>query len=290
MANNGNGIRKLSDALKKAAEEKDKAFQKDQEPLITPPPAPFTTPETKQASREMPVYETGEKTERPVISAGVSKKIVAYHNPNSAIAEQFRVIRMHICSYEKARNVTTFAVTSPNKEEGKTVTAVNLSAVMAQDLGKPVLLIDCNMRKPAVDSLLGLRGSAGLSEVLSGSLQLKDALVKTEIANLTVLPAGQASANPNELLASDKMKTVLAELKTQFEAIILDTPAVIPYADPRILGKLVDGVILVIRAGKTRREVVTRAESVLKSVGVNILGYVLTGVEYHIPEYIHRHL
>jgi len=288
MANNGNGLRKLSDALKKAAEEKDKAFQRrEQEPIITPPPA---EPEKEQTYQETPAYEAGEKMEKLIVSAGVSKKIVVYHNPNSTIAEQFRVIRTHICSSEKSYNVRTFAVTSPNNGEGKTVTAVNLSVVMAQDFGKPVLLIDCNMRKPAVDSLLGLRGSVGLSEVLSGSLQLKDALVKTEITNLTVLPAGQMSVNPNELLASDKMKAVLAEARPQFEAIVLDTPAVIPYADPRILGKLVDGIILVVRAGRTRREVVARAESVLKSVGVNILGYVLTGIEYHIPEYIHRHL
>ena len=86
------------------------------------------------------------------------------------------------------------------------------------------------------------------------------------------------------------MKAILVELRPQFEVIILDTPAVIPYADPRILSKIVDGVIIVVRAGKTRREVVARAESVLRSVGANIMGYVLTGVEYHIPEYIHRHL
>lgn len=290
MANNGNnGLRKLSDALKKAAEEKGAAFQKDQEPLITPPPAPVI-PETQQIHREAPAHEADERIEKPVVSAGVSKKIVVYYNPNSMIADQFRVIRTHICSSEKACNVRAFAVTSSNNDEGKTVTAINLSVVMAQDFGKPVLLIDCNMRKPGVDTLLGLRGAGGLSEVLSGSLQLKDALVNTEIANLTVLPAGQRSINPNELLASDKMKAILAEIRSQFEAVILDTPAVIPYADPRILGKLVDGVIIVVRAGKTRREVVTRAESILKSVGVNILGYVLTGIEYHIPEYIHRHL
>lgn len=287
MANNGDELRKLSDALKKAAEEKDKVFQRREQEPITPPPA---EPEKEQASREAPAYETGEKMEKPIISSGISKKVVVYHNPNSTIAEQFRVIRTHICSSEKSCNVRTFAVTSPNNGEGKTVTAVNLSVVMAQDFGKPVLLIDCNMRKPAVDSLLGLGGSKGLSDVLSGSLQLKEALAKTEITNLTVLPAGQMSVNPNELLASDKMKAVLAEARPQFEAIVLDTPAVIPYADPRILGKLVDGIILVVRAGRTRREVVARAESVLKSVGVNILGYVMTGIEYHIPEYIHRHL
>ena len=181
-------------------------------------------------------------------------------------------------------------ITSSTNGEGKSVSAVNLGVVMAQDSGKPVLLIDCNMRKPAVDSLLGIRSDKGLADVLSGGTQLQDALVKTEIPNLTVLPAGQIASNPNELLASDKMKTILTELRPQFEAIILDTPAVIPFADPRILGKIVDGVILIVRAGKTRREVVARAESILKSVGANIMGYVLTGIEYHIPEYIHRHL
>ena len=145
------------------------------------------------------------------------------------------------------------------------------------------------MRKPGVDSLLGIRSDKGLSDVLSGRVQVRDALVKTDIANLVVLPAGQISASPNELLSSDKMKAILVELRPQFEVIILDTPAVIPYADPRILSKIVDGVIIVVKAGKTRREVVTRAESILKSVGANIMGYVLTGIEYHIPEYIHRH-
>lgn len=275
MANNGNGFRKLSDALKKAAEEKGEAFQKSQPPIITPTP-PLSPPPSA--------------TEKPIVSSGISKKIVTYHNPASPITEQFRVLRTHACSSEKSRNIKTMAITSSANGEGKSVAAVNLSVVMAQDFGKPVLLIDCNMRKPAVSSLLGLAGGRGLADVLSGAAQLKDALLKTDVANLTVLPAGQVSANPNELLASDKMKEILAEAKTQFEIIVLDTPAVIPYADPRILGRLVDAVILVVRAGRTRREVIARAESVLKSVGVNILGYVLTGIEYHIPEYIHRHL
>jgi capsular exopolysaccharide synthesis family protein len=276
VANNGNGNNKISDALKKAAEEKDRAFQQGgQKPVVTPPP----------------IYEI-HKVENPAVSlsSGVSKKIAAYHNPTGPIAEQFRVMRAHACSSEKGRSVRTIAITSSSNGEGKSVVAVNMSVVMAQDLGRPVLLIDCNMRKSAVGSLLGLSGDAGLADVLSGRAQLKDALTGTTIANLTVLPAGHTSANPNELLNSDKMKEILSELKAQFEGIVLDAPAVIPYADPRILGKLVDGVIIVVRAGKTRREVVARAESTLKNVGVNILGYVLTGIEYHIPEYIHRHL
>ena len=291
MTNNGNGFRKLSDALKKAAEEKGEAFKKDQAPIITPAPAPASpSPEKDQAYQEPPAYRAAEKTEKPVRSAGISKKIVAYHNPTGPITEQFRVLRTHACSSEKTCNIKIMEITSSTNGEGKSVSAVNLGVVMAQDSGKPVLLIDCNMRKPAVDSLLGIRSDKGLADVLSGGTQLQDALVKTEIPNLTVLPAGQIASNPNELLASDKMKTILTELRPQFEAIILDTPAVIPFADPRILGKIVDGVILIVRAGKTRREVVARAESILKSVGANIMGYVLTDIEYHIPEYIHRHL
>lgn len=288
MANNGNGFRKLSDALKKAAEEKDKAFKKDQSPIVTPPPV------APPASVVPPAPVVPEKQqafqERPVLSAGISKKIVAYHNPTSPITEQFRVLKTHACSSEKTCDVKTMVVTSSSNGEGKSVAAVNMAVVMAQDFAKPVLLMDCNMRRPAVASLLGVNNDKGLADVLSGATQLKDALINTEIRNLTVLPAGQVSSNPNELLASEKMKAVLTELRPQFEAIVLDTPAVIPFADPRILSKVVDGVIIVVRAGKTRREVVARAESVLKSVGANIIGYVLTGIEYHIPEYIHRHL
>lgn len=289
MANNNNGLKKLSDALKKAAEEKDKIFKRDQAPIITPPPEE-TEKEKQQAPQELPVSKPAERMEKQIFSTGISKKVIAYHNPTSPITEQFRVLRTHACSSEKTGNIKIMAITSSSNGEGKSVAAVNIAVVMAQDFARPVLLIDCNMRKPTVASLLGVNKDRGLADVLSGATQLKDALINTEIANLTVLPAGQVSSNPSELLASEKMKAILAELKSQFEVIVLDTPAVMPFADPRILSKIVDGVIIVVRAGKTRREVVARAESVLKNVGANIMGYVLTGIEYHIPEYIHRHL
>jgi len=285
MASNENDLGKLNEALKKAAEDKGKIFQKEQLPVITPLPE---NAEEQRISDKISFYDSGAVKKSAV--SGISKKVIAYHNPASPITEQFRVVRTHICSSEKSCGIKTMAVTSSANGEGKTVVAVNLSVVMAQDLNKPVLLIDCNMRKPAISSLLGLSVNAGLGDVLSGRSQLKDVLIKTDIANLTVLPSGQISVNPNEILNSDKMKTILTELKPQFEEIILDTPAVIPYSEPRILSSLVDGVILVVRACKTRREVVARAEDVLKSVGANMLGYIITGIEYHIPEYIHRHL
>lgn len=289
MADNGNGLRKLSDALKKAAEEKDKALQKYQPPVVTPPPA-APEKEKQQAPQEAPVYKAAEKTESQIRSTGISKKIVAYHNPNSAIAEQFRVVKTHIFSPERAGKFKIVAVTSSTSGEGKTVASINLAVVTAQDSERPVLLIDGNLRKPAIASLLGLNNYKGLGDILSGNMPLDGAINEADIKNLAVLTAGQVSGNPTELLSSQKMKDLLAEVRSKYEYIIIDTPAIIPYADPRILGPMVDGIVIAVRAGNVRREVVARAESVIKSVGANILGYVITGIEYHIPEYIHRHL
>ncbi len=275
MQNNGNGEKKLNEALKRAAEEKGKAFEKAAEiPVAAPSHVPEPKPELKSED----------------FASEVNRKIVVYHNPTSQVSEQFRAMSAHVRSMEMSEGIKTIAVTSPTCGEGKSVVAVNMAVVMALDFSKPVVLIDCNMRRPSVGPLLGLHNSEGLSDLLSGRAQLQDVLIKTDVANLTVLPGGETALNPNELLASSKMVSVLSELKRQFEVVILDTPAVIPYADPRILSKIAEGVILVIRTGKTRREVVGRAENILNSVGANILGYVLTGIEYHIPEYIHRHL
>lgn len=281
MANN-NKINKISEAIKKAAEEKEKVLEK--EPIPLPPPA-----------EAPPTYEA--EVPEKIIKVGVDHKIVAYYNPRDPIAEQFRALRTHIFSPETAGlfagqvgNLKAIAITSSTHQEGKTLAAVNLSVVVAQDSEKPVLLVDCNLRKPSVDIFLGLHSDKGLSDVLTGNAQLNDALVSTDIKNLTVLPAGHIPTNPAELLGSQKMRNLLTELKAQFDYIILDTPPVVPYADPRILGPLVDGVIMVVRTGKTRREAVLRAEDTLKKVGAKVLGYVLTGIEYYIPDYIHRHL
>ncbi len=282
MANN-NKFNKISEAIKKAAQEREKILKKE------PPPTP--------APAEAPpvAYETG--AAEKIIKAGVDHKIVAYYNPKGPIAEQFRSLRAHIFSPEttglfagQVGSLKTIAITSSSHQEGKTLAAVNLSVVIAQDTEKPTLLIDCNLRKPSVDIFLGLHTDKGLSDVLTGNARVSDVLINTDIKNLTVLPAEGIPTNPAELLGSQKMRDLLTELKAQFDHIILDTPPVIPYADPRILGPLVDGVVMVVRTGKTRREAVVRAEDTLKKVGAKVLGYVLTGIEYYIPDYIHRHL
>lgn len=280
MANNEK-FNKIGEAIKKAAEEKEKALEKEKETAPAVPSPPEAIP--------LPAYETGVVEKK--IKVGVDHKIVAYYDPKNPIAEQFRALRTHIYSIETGGNLNLrlIAITSSSYQEGKSIVAVNLSVVIAQESEKPVLLIDCNLKKPSVDIFLGLHTDRGLSDVLAGNVRISDALTNTDVKNLTVLPAGQVPINPADL-GSQKMKDLLTELKAQFDRIILDTPPVIPYADPRILGPLVDGVVMVVRAGKTRREAVLRAEDTLKKVGAKILGYVLTGIEYYIPEYIHRHL
>ncbi|MDD5008078.1 MAG: CpsD/CapB family tyrosine-protein kinase [Syntrophorhabdaceae bacterium] len=280
MQNNGNGINKINEAIKKAAEEKGKALQSGPARYADNPP-----PGEKSVSYAPPAMHA-----HAAVSTGISKKIVVFHNPSSPISEQFRVISTHIFCPEREGKLKAVVITSSSNEEGKSVAAINLAIVTAQISGKPTLLIDCNFRKPSIGSLMGISSEKGFGDLLSGKSEAFDVTAASEINNLSMMPAGHVYGNPTELLNSQKIKDVLFELKSKYHRIILDTPAVIPFADPRILSHIVDGTVLVVRAGKTRREVVARAEAVLKSVGANILGYVITDIEYHIPEYIHRHL
>lgn len=271
MANNE--FDKISDALKKAAAEKEKLFRRDLAGV----------PGDEQAvSYAADISKT--------VLTGVDHKIMAYFHPKDPIVEQFRALRTHICLHERTCDLKTIGITSSSNREGKTIISVNLSVVLAQDLGKPVLLVDCNLRRPSVNTLLGISNDKGLTEILSGRIGLDEALVRTDIKNLSVLTAGQLPESPAELLGSKKMADLLTELKSKFSVVILDLPSIIHYADPRIVGPMMDGVAIVVRAGVTRREAVTRAEGILKSVGCNLLGYILTGIEYYIPDYIHRHL
>lgn len=268
-----NGFDKISEALKKAAAEKEKFLKRE---------------------TVLPVYKDSDYSYESAIPGsavtGIDHKVVAYFSAKDPIAEQFRALRTHICSHEKARGLKTIGITSSSRYEGKSLVSVNLSVVLAQDSEKPIVLVDCNLRAPSVNSLLGLSNDRGLSDILTDKAQFNESLIKTDIKNLNVIPAGRFSGNPVELLGSRKMVDLLTELKEKFYVVILDLPSVMQYADPRMLGPMLDGIVIVARAGVTRREVIARAEGILKSVGCNLLGYVLTGIEYYIPDYIHRHL
>jgi capsular exopolysaccharide synthesis family protein len=263
---------KLSEALRKAQEEREKNAKKAAPPLDSEYIAPIV-PKKPEAAKE-----------------GIDARLVAYTDPKSPVAEQYRNLTTHLLSLPDAATLKIFAITSSSLQEGKTITALNLAIVLAQDLEKKVLVVDCNLRRPACDLYLGITTQKGLGDILAKTALVDEVVIETGIHNLFCICAGQTEVSPTELLSSQKMEDTLTSLRNRFDYIILDTPAVIPYADPRIISKVSDGVLLVVKAEKTRREVINRTESLLKEVGAKVLGVTLTNIQYHIPEYIHKHL
>jgi len=193
--------------------------------------------------------------------------------PKSLAAEQYRQLRTRLAHFEGTSNLRTVLVTSPQKGEGKSVTSANLALTMAQELQRRVILVDADLRKPSLQALFGLAGGPGLSELLTGAAELKDVMTFLPDHNLTVIHAGSCPANPAELLGSTAMRRLLDQLRTRFDRIILDTPPVLPLADVAVLAPLVDGTLLVVRAGVTPKPAIENALRAFDSS--RLLGVVL---------------
>ncbi|MBI4844953.1 MAG: CpsD/CapB family tyrosine-protein kinase [Candidatus Omnitrophica bacterium] len=222
--------------------------------------------------------------------SGIDPRVIAYYDPNAVFSEQFRGIQTQLNSFNGGKSIRSILISSANSGEGKSVTAANLAVIISEDKGQKVLLLDANLRNPSVEKLLNVKNEKGLSDYLSNNIALEQVLTKTPIENLTVLNAGIARTQPAEIFTSLKCRELFAKLKERYNYIIVDASAVIPFADAKILSEYVDGVLLVVQACRSRREVVWRAEELLKSSRTKLLGAILTNVEYYIPEYIHRHL
>lgn len=216
----------------------------------------------------------------------VDPHIVSATDPKSPIAEQYRILRTNLQSLGLRPGTRTVVVTSAVHGEGKSVTAINLALTLARQENVKVVLVDGDLRKGSVQKWLGLTDEdEGLSTALSRGGELNGSLLRLQDPPLAVLPAGPVMDNPAELLESSNMKRLLATLKTQFDVIVIDAPPVLPVADPGILAAQADGVLLVVRAGKTQRKTVTQAQALLAQMKAKVLGCVLTHVEYYLPGY-----
>ncbi|MFA6320551.1 MAG: CpsD/CapB family tyrosine-protein kinase [Candidatus Omnitrophota bacterium] len=221
----------------------------------------------------------------------IEPHIVAFHDSASPVGEQYKIIRTNLQSLKLKGDYKTFLMTSSLNGEGKTVTSVNLALTMAHDLnGKSILLIDADMRKGKVAKYLGLNNKPGLSEILTGEVEVEATFVSPNIPNFTVIPSGKVPKNPAELLASKKMSTFLASVKARFDYIFIDSPPVMPLTDPCILGAMADGVIMVVQAGRTQRDMVRTVENRLQQAHAKLLGFIITNVEYHLPHYLYRYV
>jgi capsular exopolysaccharide synthesis family protein len=219
--------------------------------------------------------------EDPIVdfTAILNPLLVAALAPKSLAAEQYRSLRTRLAHAEGAGALRTVLITSPQKGEGKSLTSANLALTMAQELQRRVVLVEADLRKPSLQHLFGLPPGPGLSEYLAGAVELKDAMRFVPEHNLTLLPAGAAPINPAELLGSIAMRRMLDHLRTRFDRVLLDTPPVLPLADVAILAPLVDGCLMVVRAGYTPKPAIENALRAFDSS--RLLGVVLneSGVE-----------
>jgi capsular exopolysaccharide synthesis family protein len=179
-------------------------------------------------------------------------------------------------------------VTSAVYGEGKTTVAMNLAGTIAQNSSQRVALVDCNLRNWDLQTRLNLPPGMGLVDILEGGEDdLTRVVRKTELDNFTIVPAGRAATNPARLARSPRLIEVLSALRMVNEFIVMDMAPVLPVADTRVLARSLDGVIMVVRAGVTPREIVTRA---MESVGNDrVLGVVLNGTESAMPAWLQRH-
>ena len=255
----------------------------------------FTEALKKAAEKRIERVEKKEEVKPYIIRAVADSKIdphvVAYFDSNSPIAEQYRILRTNLQALDKTNPPKVLAITSAIHGEGKTMTAINLAITFAHDLNKKsILLVDADLRKGMLTKNLGLKPEKGLSDILNDGANVEDVLLGIGIENLHILPAGNKPHNPAELLGSQKMKQTLSELRNQYDYVILDCPPVIPVADASILGPQCDGVLMLLQAGRTQRGVIVHAQDRLSAAKARVLGYVMTNIEYHIPEYIYRYL
>jgi len=203
--------------------------------------------------------------------------------PQSLYAESYKTVRTAILLSSASKPPQNLHITSMGPDEGKTVTSVNLATTIARS-GYSVLLVDSDLRRPRIHSIFRLNNLSGLSTYLAGATSDIETVFKRPLTNLSIIPAGPIPPNPSELLGSQRMHELMRVLNEQFDVIIWDSPPLMTVTDSLILSKILDGTILVIKAGKTTYEMVDRGLKVLKGrresdMESHILGVVLNGFD-----------
>jgi capsular exopolysaccharide synthesis family protein len=216
-----------------------------------------------------------------VVPARVEPHLIAIIQPLSPHAEQLRSLRTRLLQAGERRRMQVCVMTSANVMEGKTTTSLNLSWLLAQTDGVKALLIDGDLRHPCASKYLGIDTKVGLSEVLAGQANLKDAIVKLNPAGLYLLPGGSPRDDVSEMLSGPTFSSVLMELRHMFDYIIIDAPPLGIFADATILINRADGALLVVRSGKTRYTYLDRLLEHLPKE--RFLGVVLNGAQERTP-------
>jgi capsular exopolysaccharide synthesis family protein len=233
----------------------------------------------------------------PVVSAlqrrGEEKdqELLINSDPRSPLAEAYRQLRTSVLLSSAGGAPQTLLVTSSQPAEGKTTTVVNMAQTLAQT-GATVLIVDADMRRPRLHSILHLDNHRGLSTILSSNLneaEMLSLIDQHQESGLYVLSSGPIPPNPAELLGSEQMQRVLSALKPNFTHIIIDSPPIASFTDGVLMSSMVDGVLLVVHGGKASRAIVRRSRQVLQDVGAKIFGVVLNNVNLDRQDYYYKY-
>jgi exopolysaccharide transport family protein len=254
------------------------------------------TPEQAQAISALPslgmiplgsrtTTEIGSRQRLALATSKEAVELVTQARPKSQMAESYRALRTSLLLTSVGGPPRVILVTSALPQEGKTTTSINLAIVLAQK-GTRVMLMDADLRRPSIHKTLGMGPRSGLSNVLTGSAGLEQTIVRSTILpNLFLLPAGTPPPNPAELLASSNMTDVLAQLREQYDHIVIDTPPTLSVTDAVVMSSRADRVVLVIRSGQTTRQALQRARDLLLQVNAKVCGVLMNAVDLSLPDY-----
>jgi non-specific protein-tyrosine kinase len=223
----------------------------------------------------------------PVLKNDEGSELSVLTQSQSPASEAYRVLRTNLQFAAVEHRLDTLLVTSPAPSEGKSMTSANLAAALAQG-GRRVILVDADLHRPRLHRLFSLRNNTGLTTALISDTtgNLDDILQATSVPGLSLLTSGPLPPNPAELLGSTRMRELIADLGTRADIVVLDSPPVTALSDAAVLATQTDGVLLVLDAGKTRREVAKRATEALGRVQARVIGALLnrmpgSGIGYY---------
>lgn len=207
--------------------------------------------------------------------------------PHSMVTEAYRELRTNLLFSGPANQRRSILVTSPSPDDGRSSVATSLAISIANG-GRKVLLVDANFRRPSLRGIFPEAGEAGLSDALSAQTKWEQCVHATKVPNLSVMSSGPLPPNPNELLGGELAKCILAEMCGQFDQVIFDGPPLLLISDASVLAGLVDGVVLVVRAGVNTYGIVQRCRDSLNRLGAHTMGVVLNGVRTTVGGYLRK--
>lgn len=212
--------------------------------------------------------------------AGAQRQLIAWSHTKAPESEAYRTLRTNIQFSSVDKPIRTLVVTSSGPSEGKSTTAANLAIVMAQT-GQKVVLVDTDLRRPVLHKTFGVPNNVGITTALlaGDDVDLQAYLQPTEVDNLAIITSGPIPPNPSELLGSQRMKHIVERLAEVADIVVFDTPPVLVVTDAAVLGRQVDGVLLVADAGGTREQALAQAVAELRKTGANVLGIAMNRLD-----------